>query len=207
MRAWWSQYGLVVIAGIVIAVGGLFGFNFYQDRQAENDLASSDLFESLAGHVMAGDLDSAEAVADELANEYGGTAYAPHAKLALARLYMDKNRDQDAADTLAELLEMNGHDKLKHIGRLRLASVLLYQDKPQEAVDLLEGEEAAAFTPLYDEMLGDAYTELEEYGKARDAYARAMADPSSEPVVNRNLVQMKLADLPAAAASEDGATE
>lgn len=202
IRAWWSEYGTVIIIGVVIAVGGLFGWNAYNDSKFEAQVEASELFETLALHVTDGKLDAAESVADDLANNYANTTYAAQSRLAMARLYMDQNRDQDAADTLNELLAMNDNDELKNIARLRLAHILLYQDKPQEVVDLLADVNVGAFNSLYDEQRGDAFTTLGQYEDAGDAYRRALADPSPNPVVDRALVQMKLVDLPATVVAE-----
>jgi len=211
MRAWWSEYGRVVIAGIVIAIGGLIGYSQYTDSQTASQLAASELFETLVSHIVDGDLDDAESVADDLANDYADTSYAAQSRLAMARLYMDQNRDQDAADVLNELLTMGADEGLTNIGRLRLARVLLYQDKPQDVADLLEGTNVDAFAGLTDELLGDAYTALGRYDDAGDAYRRALADPSPNPTIDRALVQMKLVDLPetvvAESAVEDGESE
>jgi len=200
MRAWWSEYGRYVIAGVVIAVGLLFGFNQHQSNKVAAEMEASVLYETLGGHVADGDLDAAETVADELASNYADTAYAAQSKLAMARLYMDKNRDQDAADVLAELIEMRGNGALKYVGRLRLARILLYQDKPQEVIDLLaDQEDNLAFTGLYAEVRGDAYAALGQFAEAGDAYRVALADASQ--TVSRGLVQMKLMDLPDVAPS------
>lgn len=205
MKAWWAENGRYVIAGVVIAVGLLIGFSQYKSSKLEAQIEASELFESLAEHVYEGSLDDAQPVADELANNYANTAYAAQSKLAMARLYMDKNRDQDAADALHELLAMRGNGALKHIGRLRLARILLYQDKAQDAIDLLTGQENAAFTGLYAEMLGDAHAALGQVAEAGDAYRTAMEDTTQS--VNRALVQMKLLDLPEVVAAVEPAPE
>jgi len=205
MRAWWSEYGKVVIAGIVIGVAGLIGFNQYNANKLESQLAASELYETLVGHVVDGDLDGAEFVADDLVANYAITAYAAQSKLALARLYMDQHRDQDAAATLREMLAMDADEGLQNIGRLRLASILLYQDKPQEVIDLFEGVDAPSFAAMTNEALGDAYTTLGDYQQAADAYNRALADPSPTPTVDPDLVQMKLLDLPEVIVAEAAA--
>lgn len=207
IRAWWKEYGAMVIIGVVVAVGGMFGWNAYKDSKLATQIQASALFESLAEHVTEGRLDAAESVADDLVSDYANTTYAGQSRLAMARLYMDQNRDQDAADTLNELLAMNGNDELKNIARLRLAHVLLYQDKAQEVIDLLADVDVGAFNSLYDEQRGDAYTALGQYEEAGEAYRRALADPAPNPVVDRALVQMKLVDLPVIVAAEDGPSE
>ena len=202
MRAWWAEYGKMVIGGIVIGIAALNGFNQYNASTLETQIEASERFETLVGHVVDGDVDAAKFVADDLAANYSDTTYAAQSKLALARLYMDQNRDEDAAETLRQLLAMSADENLQSIGRLRLASVLLYQEKAEEVVTLLEDFDSPAFAGLTDESLGDAYTALGEYEKAADAYNRALADPSPVPSVDRALVQMKLADLPQVVVAE-----
>ena len=194
MKAWWAENGRYVIAGVVIAVGLIFGFNQYKATKLTAQIEASELFESLAEHVFDGDLQDAEAVADELANNYANTTYAAQSKLAMARLYMDKNQDQDAADTLNELLAMRGNGALKHVGRLRLARIMLYQDKNQDVLDLLADQDNEAFAGLYAEARGDAHAALGQIESASEAYQAAMADVTQ--TVNRGLVQMKMLDLP-----------
>jgi predicted negative regulator of RcsB-dependent stress response len=208
MRAWWVEYRLYIIAGVLVAISMLVGFNQYKSNKLAAEVAASELFESLAADVFDGNLDEAERVADELVSNFANTSYAAQSRLAMARLYMDKNRDQDAADVLNDLIVMRGNTALKNVGRLRLARVLLYQDKEQEVIDLLAGQDSTAFAGLYAEMRGDAFAALGEVTAASDEYRIALADTSQ--TVNRGLVQMKLIDLPEAAPAEpepEAATE
>jgi predicted negative regulator of RcsB-dependent stress response len=194
MKAWWAEYGRYVIAGFVIAVGLLLGFNYHKSSKLEAELQASDLFESLAEYVVDGDVDAALPVADELYSNYANTAYAAQSRLVMARLYMDQNRDQDAADALRDLLAMSGNSALQHVGRMRLARILLYQDKAQEVLDLLAEQQNPGFAGLYAEARGDAHAALGDIDAARAAYEEALADTSQS--VNRGVVQMKLLDLP-----------
>jgi predicted negative regulator of RcsB-dependent stress response len=205
LKAWWAEYGRYIIAGIVIAVGLLVGFNQYKSSKIEAQTEASVLFETLAEHVSEGNLEGAASVAGELSSHYANTAYAGQSKLAMARLYMDKNRDQDAADTLQELLDMQGNGALKHVGRVRLARIYLYQDKPQAVLDLLAGQDNAGFEGLYAEARGDAHAALGNIGAAREAYEVALADTTQS--VNRGFVQMKLLDLPGEDASVDSVSQ
>ena len=108
------------------------------------------------------------------ATDYAATSYAPQAQLAMARLYMDKNRDQDAADALSGIIASDADEEIKHVARARLARGLLYQNKAQEVVDLLEGQESDAFAPTYKELLGDAYHALGRIEDAQAAYQAVM---------------------------------
>ena len=202
-RTWWSAYGTYVIVGVALGVVGLFGWSYQRTSSAEAEQAASVLYDTLARHVDDGALEQAEAVVVQITAEYGDTAYAAQSKLAMARLYMDNNRDQDAADVLSALLERRGYPELQHVGRLRLAKVLLYQDQPAEALALLDGEDGAAFGARYAEVRGDAYAALGRYDEARAEYQRALdasqletALAGSAPSVGTGFIQLKLLDLP-----------
>jgi predicted negative regulator of RcsB-dependent stress response len=199
MRTWWSDYGLYVIGGVVLGAAILFGINYYQTQKVDAEIAASVLYDQITEHVVAGDLEAAEASAGALNGEYGNSSYAAQSKLAMARLYMDKNRDQDAVRALNELLAMDGFDHLKHVARARLAKILLYQGKPEEVLSLLEGQENAAFAARYAEELGDAYVALGRYDEARASYQAALGE--AQPTVDRGLIQLKLLDIPEEAAN------
>jgi predicted negative regulator of RcsB-dependent stress response len=114
----------------------------------------------------------------------------------MARLYMDRGRDEDAASALRDIIDSDASSQVQAIGRLRLARVLLYQGKAQEVVDIFNAPPAEAFVARYNEVLGDAYVDLERYDDAADAYAIALSDNPQVPTVDVTLVQMKLNDLP-----------
>ncbi len=200
MRAWWSDYGWYVIGGVVLGAAILFGINYYQTQKVNAEIAASALYDELTEQVTGGDLDAAETIAASLDSEYGNSSYAAQSKLAIARLYMDKNRDEDAAQALNVLLAMNGYEHLKHVARVRLAKVLLYQGKPEEVLSLLEGQDNAAFAARYAAERGDAYVALERYDEARASYQAALGE--AQPTVDQGLIQLKLMDLPDEGASE-----
>jgi len=198
IQSWWSEYGLYVIGGIVLGAAILFGINYYQAQKVDAEIAASVLYDEITEQVVNGDIEAAEVSAARLDGDYGNSAYAAQSKLAMARLYMDKNRDQDAVQALNELLSMNGSEHLKHVARVRLAKILLYQGKPEDVLSLLEGQGNAAFAARYAEELGDAYVALGQYDEARASYQAALGE--AQPTVDQGLIQLKLMDLPENAA-------
>ena len=205
LRAWWSEYGGYVIGGLGLGIALLVGWNYWQNSKLEAELAGSAMYESLTNHVVEGKLEEAEIVAADLAATYANTPYAGQAKLAMARLYMDQNRDQDAIGTLQELLDSNADEELKGIARARLARILLYQGNAQAVIDLLEGQESAAFAAIYNDLLGDAYEALGRPEDARTAYQAVILDPLSQATVDQQLVQWKTLDLPESGDAADDA--
>lgn len=196
MRDWWRENGTYVILGLVLGIGGVFGFNAWKDSQESVRVNASTRFEDLADEVAENRLDDAEIVAEDLYSEYAETIYADQARLAMARLYMDQGRDQDAADALNALVSAGNSDELRMVARLRLAKVYLYQNKPQEVIDLLTGYEESGFSARYSEAIGDAHYALGDYAEAEAAWQLALVKDDSNQVVDTNLVQMKIGDLP-----------
>lgn len=194
MRTWWSEYGFYVIGGVVLGAAILFGLNYYQSVQVTAQVEASAMYDALTGNIADGNLQAAEKNAADLDTTHGNSSYAAQSKLAMARLYMDKNRDVDAAATLRSLLAMDGFENLKRVGRVRLAKILLYQDKAEEVLTLLDGQDNEAFAARYAETRGDAYAALSRFREARESYEAALQE--SIPSIDQGLVQLKLLDLP-----------
>jgi len=201
LKQWWKENGGYVIGGLALGIAILFGFNYYENSKLEAQLGGSELYETLTGHVVEGRLEAAEETAAELTTDYADTTYAAQARLAMARLYMDRNRDQDAAVALREILDSEADTAVQHVARTRLARVLEYQGDAQGVVDLLEGQESPAFTATWSELLGNAYHELGRIEDATAAYQTALLDPMAQATVDRELLQWKMLDLPAAEAA------
>lgn len=198
LQAWWSDYGAWVIVGVALGGLALFGWNYYQGQQRDAQLSASALYDELTDYVVDGDVEEAQAIVGRLESEYADLAYTAQARLAMARLYMDRNRDQDAADILRALMDSSASQQFRDVARLRLSKVLLYQGKADEVVGLLaDNDGESAFAARFSDTLGDAYYALGDYDAARDAYRLALIEPSQGATVDQQFVTLKLLDLPA----------
>lgn len=202
IRSWWQVNGRYIISGIVLGIGLLVGWNYWNAQQRQSQFEASALFETLLVSVANNAVASAESTAARLYDEYGETHYALQSHLSMARLYMDAGRDENAAEELRALLTKQNDEEMALVARLRLAKILLYQDKPQEVVDLLQGYSDSAFAARYNDTLGDALVALGRIEDASVAYTAALADNPNIPTVDRTLVQMKIYDLPDVAVSD-----
>lgn len=196
IRSWWQDNGLYIVAGVVLMIALLVGWNYWKNQQEQKAALASALYEDLVSDVADVAVEDAEAKAAEIQASYSDTVYAEQARLAMAKLYMSVGRDQDAADELAALLVGNGDSELRMVARLRLARILLYQEKPEEVIDLLKGYGDTAFAARYAEALGDAYAAVGRFEAARETYAAALAEDPQASTVDVTLVRMKINDLP-----------
>jgi hypothetical protein len=92
-------------------------------------------------------------------------------------------------------MEESSDPELAMVARLRLARVLAYREQYQEALALLDVPMPGQFAGRIAEIRGDIHVELGETDAARTAYLEALVTPGAE-LLDRNFLQMKLADLP-----------
>ena len=204
MRSWWSENGTYVVVGLLVGIGAVVGINQWRAAQVETLESASTLFESLADEVAENRLEPAEAIAADMQEAYPSTIYADQTRLAMARLYMDQGRDQDAARELQALVDTGGDEQMRMVGRLRLAKVLLYQGKHEDVLSLVEDHTETGMGPRFNEVKGDAHFALGQYGEAESAYMAALGGPLASQLVDVNLIRMKISDLPAASTEEPG---
>ncbi len=194
IRDWWRANGRSVIAGIVIAVVAVIGWqqwNAYQERTAE----------SASGYYMAF-LDALRDEAPEadlveqgerIISDYGRTPYAALTALWLAQHHVERDELDAAADRLRWVVGQARSEAFVAPARLRLAQVLAAREQYDEALGLLE-QAPAGFESRYRELAGDIQAERGSAEAAAAAYRQALEAPSLDPQ-RRGLIELKLSDM------------
>jgi predicted negative regulator of RcsB-dependent stress response len=197
LRQWWRENGWFLIGGVAIGLLALYGYRqyfAYQDRQAE---AAGALYASVKQATDDSDTTAAETALAQLRSEFPDHAYTHQAALLVASSEIVANPD-GAVDKLRFTMEQSSDPELAMIARLRLARVLAYREQYQDALALLNVAEPGQFAGRIAEIKGDIHVALGDSNAARTAYLEAMITPGAE-LLDRNFLQMKLADLPGAA--------
>ncbi len=191
LKAWWKQWGNT-IAGIVIAVCvgviGVQGWRWWSQHQAEQ---ASVLYSAVSAAARANDTARAKDAMAQLADKFGGTAYAPRGALIIAALLFDNGDKAGAKAQLASVIDKDAEDELKEIARLRLAAILLDDKQYDEALRTLDAKHGESVRRIYADARGDILAAAGRRDDARTAYQTALArlDPKSP---YRNFVQVKL---------------
>ena len=194
VRGWWKENGLFVVVGVVLGVGGLFGWRWWQEYQLTKAEAASAEYEEFIQAVRTDRINQAVEYLEVLAAEYSSTPYLEQAHLTMAKVHMDRNAPEAAADELRQVVD-RGHDpELRHIARLRLARVSLHQGEYDSALEILTENQPSAFTPQYRDARGDAYYAMGRFEDARLEYQQALAE-AAPGVLDRAYLQAKLDDL------------
>lgn len=191
LKRWWSENGTSVMAGVVLGIGGLLGWRgwtAYQENQAK---AASTYYSVLHAAAKQNDAEAVTNNAEVLQDDYASTPYAVLAALEMAKLKGQSGDLESAAEQLRWALDHGAQDSLRNVARIRLARVLTAQGKTDEALELLAVSLPASYTPLVEEIRGDAFVAQGKIEKARKAYDRAIIGASG----NIDYLRMKRDDL------------
>lgn len=195
IQTWWAENGKAVIAGIILGLAAIFGWRGYQSYQQSMLEAASDLYTNMIIEVRDKKNDKAREYGNQILKEHPRTTYATYASLALAALDVAESKPEEAIKHLRPVLDRRGDDSLKHLARLRLARILLGQDKTDEALSLLDVGEEGAFAPSYAELRGDIYARQGKFAEARAAYQITRNQAVDTAGTSTSLLQMKIDDL------------
>ena len=196
-KAFWKENGNSIIAGIVLGVGAIGGYNGWQYWQKSQGESASTLYQNIQDESI--DFDAALGLADDLAADYASTPYAIHAALLIARRAVEQDNLEEAASRLEWALSNTDEEGLGHIARIRLAMVMLAMENPDRVLSLASDEIAQTpsgqkFASRYAELRGDALVLKGELEAAGEAYqASLLSLPDGAP--NRALLQLKFDNL------------
>jgi predicted negative regulator of RcsB-dependent stress response len=198
IRNWWKENGAFVIAGLVLGISGLTGWNFWQNYKLERAEAAGAVYSELVAAADRLDLDLASASLETLQSDYSSTPYLAQGRLMLAKLHVSRGDFPAAADQFETIVSQTDDPELEQIARIRLARTLLAADESTRALEVLDLSRAGAFGPRFHEVRGDILLSRGETVAAREEYTRALEGPQ-DGVIDRQAVQLKLDSLGAAA--------
>ena len=174
IKKWWSENGLYLIAGVVLGLGGLFGWNYWQTYTANRAMEGSDTYIELQRAVEQKDAAKAAGLVEALSDRYAATPYDDVGLLAEAALHVRIGDLAAAENRLRQVIDTTKLSELKDVARLRLVTVLNASGQYQQALDLLSQDYPVAYTSLLEEYKGDALLGLGDRQAAAAAYDRAL---------------------------------
>lgn len=203
LRQWWRENWMALAGGLVLGLGGIFGWEAWQGHQTGHAEEASQMYEDLK-RVPAEDLDKASPLAKRLMEDFGNTPYAAQGALLMAGRAAAKDDWARAESSLRWARDHADDAGLRKIATLRLARVLWQEQKAADALGLLAIEDGDAFAALYRELAGDIKLSQGDREAARAEYAKALA--ANPAPASRAPLQRKLDDLGAGTAEPADAT-
>jgi predicted negative regulator of RcsB-dependent stress response len=194
LKAWWKdnrKWMLTTVAVVIAVSAALYSWNKYQDKQV---VEASMLYAEVLKQVASNDPKRINDSVAALVEKYSNTAYAPRAQLLAVQTNMQVKDFALAKTQLEWVISHASESGLQDTARLKLSTILLDEQKYEEAMRLLDATHADAFVGLYADLKGDVLAAQGKTEDARTAYKLAFEKMDSKSAY-RNLIQLKLDGL------------
>lgn len=174
-RAWWQDYGRAIVAGTVIGLSAVVGFNYWQHREQTRAEAASDLFETMheliathAAEVAAAEAEAEAKSAEEAAESEDDAG--------------DETAEETVDETVDETADSGDDDAAESDDAVETAAEETADDSAEtEPAEPQESETAVAIRAAADELMSD-YASTPYAAHAAFALAKlAVDDGDLEP--------------------------
>lgn len=199
IKDWWKRNGSSLLIGIAAALAIVFGWQAWQNQQAQQRAEAANQFAELLGAFSNQDDETSAKtvgyVAKKLREDYTDSAYAIYGNLILARQQLMREDNPDAAiDSLSWALEhAKGHPELSLVIQNRLARTQFAAGNYDDALQTISNvKDPGTFASILSELKGDILLAQGNRDGAREAYLSAREQSEQ----GRNgVLELKLSDL------------
>lgn len=188
IKKFWKDNGTAIILGAVLGFGGLWGWRYYNAELIASQEQASDAYQSAVADL--GRDEAAFSSVKTFVTENSDSPYAVMASFKLAKEAVEREDLSEAAKQLSWITQTEANTAVKDVAFLRLSRVQMEQEKFAEALTQLNNITASSFNAQIEEVKGDIFQRQGKIDEALEAYAAALEDAGSNPVL-----QMKLDDL------------
>jgi predicted negative regulator of RcsB-dependent stress response len=187
------EQGPWILAGVAVALAIYGGWNYWQNRTQQRDLAAATRYDQVIEAFGRNDVNGGFRLADELVKAYPSTAYADQANLAAARIQVENKQLEPAAARLTQVLASTKDPELALVARLRLARVELAQGNADQALKTLDAVNPGAFAARYAQVRGDVLLAKGDRDGALKAYREARGGGGT--TTDGGLLDLKIGEL------------
>ena len=206
LKHFWSKWGTPITGALIVVFGSFAAWNGYQYWQARQSTQAAALADAVTQAVEGQQLDRIGQALTDLKSDYAGTQQAAQAGLLAAKAYADAGQWDQAKETLTWVADKGSDNGLQSLARLRLATVLIEQKQPDDALKQLSASFPAEFTAVAADRRGDAYAQQDKKTEAVAEYEKAYKAFDSQ-IDYRRLVEFKLNALGVQVQPQNSSTE
>lgn len=197
LKAWWDKWGTPITAVVCIGCLAFAGWNVWNWYQRNQVAKASAVYVTLQNAVIQHDKKNIVSASTGLIDQYSSTVYAPLGALSAASAQNALGDYDNAATLLNWVINKSGHPEYESVARLRLASVELSRNKPDDAQRALEPVKATPANAIeLDDRWGDVYFAKGDYAKAREHWEKVLKSTNPLDDNMRTLVTFKLGSIP-----------
>jgi predicted negative regulator of RcsB-dependent stress response len=191
VRRFFSENGKALAVGVVLGIGALVGWRYWQSYQNTAITEASSAYQQVSNALAANSADGV-AIAEKFIqgnkNNYGVLA-----GLELAHHFVEQGKFDQAAQQLSQALGQTKDENLLSLINLRLARVQLQLKKPDEALKTLNAVQGDGWTAMAQDVRGDTLLGKGDIIGARAAYSKGIESNASHAL--QALLRIKLNNL------------
>ena len=173
IKGWIKENGISVVVGISLAVGGLFGFRYWQNYQITQSEEASALYAEIQ-QLGAKNKEQTYHKVAQLKADYASTPYASLAAMVAAKQLASQDDNEKAISELQWTVDNAPEKVSKDLAKLRLARVYIANKQLDKATAVLAEDFPAAYLSLVDELKGDIHFAKKEIDQAKTSYDKAL---------------------------------
>jgi predicted negative regulator of RcsB-dependent stress response len=206
LKQWFRENWIVLAAGIVLGLGGVYGWRWWNAHQLARSQEAEQQFSAMLDALGGNRRDEGLLIAGKITSEYTDTPYADHALLVLARLDIESGELDKAATTLRQVRDSTRDPELALVAGLRLARVQLAKGSHDEALATLAAIDDPAVAARVAELRGDVMMARGQPAEALMAYREAQLSveqgKTRDGLVDQDLLKLKIDELSATTAAQ-----
>lgn len=193
VKDWFKENGMSLVLGIVLGLGGVYGWRGWQSHQVDMAEEASAQLATAEQHLASKEYELAASLVEQLQEDSGNALYTDMSRLLLARVRVEQGMLDKAIDPLRTIVD-DKQSVFNTIARLRLARIYMAQSKLDDAKQLISESFDDAYAHAFEELRGDLELAAGQHEAARAAYTNALSLAGIS--TDTQFLQMKLDDLP-----------
>lgn len=201
LKRWWKENGKSLVLGLVLGIGGLAGYRYWDASETAKAQSASQNYELFLQLATEQRTDDARTTGTAIIENYAGSTYARLSALLLAKIEVESG-NVDVAKVLLETLVTSKDDsEIDVIARTRLARIALSAGDTAAANTWLSQIPTNDDNTRFAELRADVMSAEGDKNGARTMYLQALAQAQSLGL-ERGAIQLKLDNLGQSSASD-----
>ncbi len=193
VKAWLKKYGISIAIGLILGIALFYALQFFMGKRAVADQKAAEAYITLLNVTASTNNPQIAVIANDIVKNHPKTPYASMAQFFAAQAAVTTAQYDKADSQLRWVIEHSKIASFRQIARIRLARVLLQQQKISDAETVLKKIEDKTYIPLIETVTGDIYLAQKQYDKAKTAYESALNGANQFSGL-ASMLQMKLSD-------------
>lgn len=191
IKNFFAENGKALVVGIVLGIGALVGWRYWNHGQLESVRQSSLAYDNAISALKSGNAQAVNGVEKFVAQN--SNTYGALASLSIAQKYVEQHDLTKANAQLMQGVNDAKDDNLKSLINLRLARVEIQQKQADAALKTLDSVKGEGWAAIVADLRGEALLSKGDKQGARDAWTKGVASDASPAL--RETIQMKINNL------------